>query len=197
MPDGRKRKLAGVAAAAGRAPARGRRRPAGAPKGKGTRGRAARLLGGVFPRLRMKGPLFGFASVCAIVEAGDGDRRVHVGQVDALGRRPDPSRRQKLLRGLDQPGMARVFAALGSSRRLAMLGAIFDGACSYAELVGRLNMKAGPLYHHVRELRLAGLLESDARDSYRLSKRGRYAWLAACSLDALLKGVRQVRRGGS
>jgi hypothetical protein len=197
MADARKRKPAGAAAAGGRVPRRGRKRRVAAPKGKGMGGRAARLLGGVFPRLRGKGPLFGFASVCAIVEAGQKEDRVHAGQVDALDRRPEGSRGQKLLRGLDQPGMARVFAALGSSRRLAMLGAIFDGACSYAALVGRLNMKAGPLYHHVRELRLAGLLESDARDSYRLSKRGTYAWLAACSLDALLKSVRQARRRGT
>jgi hypothetical protein len=126
------------------------------------------------------------------MEAGESGRRVHVGQVDALDRRPGGGRRRILLQELDQAGMARVFAALGSPRRLAMLGAIFDGAGSYAGLVGRLNMKAGPLYHHVRELRLAGLLEPDARDSYRLSKRGMYAWLAACSLDALLKGVRQA-----
>ena len=194
MAQARRRKPAGAAAAAGRVGRRGRKRAAAGPKGKGVGGRAAALLRGVFPRLRGRGPLFGVASLCAIVEAGQGQSRVHVGRVDALDPRPDGSRRQKLLRGLDQPRMARVFAALGSPRRLAMLGAIFDGAGSYAELVRRLNMKAGPLYHHVRELRLAGLLESDARDSYRLSKRGMYAWLAACSLDDLLKGVRQARR---
>ena len=187
MARARKRNVAGQARSAGRGTRIGRAGRSGVRRTQGRAGSAATLLGGVFPRLRRRGPLFGFGALCAIVEAEEGKRSVCVGPVDALDRRPDTSQREKLLEALDQTAMARLFGALGSPRRLGILGALFSGARSYAELVGRLNMKAGPLYHHVRELRLAGLLEPEGRDCYRLSKRGMYAWLAACSVDALLK----------
>ncbi|MFQ6048072.1 MAG: helix-turn-helix domain-containing protein [Phycisphaerae bacterium] len=112
--------------------------------------------------------------------------RLTVWRLEKFFQRPGRQPRQRLLASVGDPEAGRLFAALGHPHRLAILKAILTGADSYQQLRDRVGLKAGPLYHHVRELRLAGLLELGGRDSYHLSQLGQDVVLLACSLARMV-----------
>jgi len=81
--------------------------------------------------------------------------------------------------------IAKLFAAFGHPQRVAIMKAIFAGAGTYADLREKVGLKAGPMYHHLRELRLAGVLADGPRDVYRLTGLGRDALMIACSIASI------------
>jgi len=161
------------------------RRPSG--QGRGSGGRALATL---FPKVAKNPRLFGLAGVCGVVE-GDGTKpTVTVGRLEALFAKPARRPRERFVSAASDEQIAKLCNAMANPRRVAMLKAIFTGAGSYARLAETLGLRAGPLYHHVRELRLAGLLELAQRDTYRLTEYGKYALLLACLTQSLLSSVR-------
>lgn len=86
-----------------------------------------------------------------------------------------------------------AFAALGNSARMVILQLLLDGPATYRALQKATGLAAGPLYHHVNQLRLAGLILPKQRDLYELTRGGRNLYMIALTL-APLTGDRRRRR---
>ena len=83
-----------------------------------------------------------------------------------------------------------ILAALAHSVRIAILVKLLDGPASYRELQVHTGVKAGPLYHHVNQLRLAKLVLPKRRGLYAMSRGGRNALLLGLVLPAMAKDGR-------
>ena len=111
----------------------------------------------------------------------------------AEGRVPrswSPERRQevlaaKLRRKIRADRVARTLNVLGSAHRLRILGTLAGGAATYRQLVKTTKLRAGPLYHHVNQLRLAGLLRPKERDLYEITARGKRHLLMAAAMGSM------------
>ena len=82
----------------------------------------------------------------------------------AAGRKPPAQRRQRL---------ARLLEAVASAHRLAILDLLLQGPATYRGLQKATGLNVGPLYHHVNQLRSAGLIGPKERDLYWLTPAGR------------------------
>ena len=148
--------------------------------------RRASRIEALFPKFAKPGPWYGVASLCAVAEA-DGHRpRLRVAHLEQLFDKPARRPRHKFAHTINVQRVARLFNALANRHRIAMLQAMFAGAGTHAALTEQLGLKAGPLYHHVRELRLAGLVALEQRDLYRLTDRGNSGLMLAACFDSLL-----------
>jgi DNA-binding HxlR family transcriptional regulator len=87
--------------------------------------------------------------------------------------------------------LARTLAAVGHPQRLAILGTLLDGPAVYRALQHITGLKVGPLYHHINQLRLAGLIMPKQRDLYELTRGGRNLILAAAALGQLISDTRR------
>ncbi len=86
--------------------------------------------------------------------------------------------------------LSRVLTAFASPHRLKILISLLSGPQTYRALVRATRLKAGPLYHHVNQLRLASFLGPKARDTYVLTRAGRNVLLVALSLGPLMRDRR-------
>jgi len=148
-------------------------------------GRAGRIES-LFPKFAKPGPWYGLASLCAVAEAYGQRPRLRVARLEQVFHKPRARPRHDLGHTMKHQRLARLFNALANPHRIAILGAMLAGAGTYAALTEQLGLKAGPLYHHVRELRLAGLIAVGQRDAYRLTDRGKNAVMLASCFDSLL-----------
>lgn len=64
-------------------------------------------------------------------------------------------------------------ASLGHRIRLAILMTLTAGPASYQQLCKTTGLTAGPLQHHVRTLRQAGMVKTPQRNTYDMTDRGR------------------------
>lgn len=87
-------------------------------------------------------------------------------------------------------GVAEVLAAVASVHRVKMLAKLLEGPATYRALQKVTGLKAGPLYHHVAQLRLAGLIGPKQRDLYDLTRGGRNVALAVMTLPRLARDRR-------
>ena len=188
-----------VGAASGRAGGRGRRRKQTSPKG-GARRRGATVkkgeTGGVergvrgrstsFPRLGKGG---GCAAMLRIAEhaGGQHDEIIQVCVVgDGRGGRGATGRGKRAL-----AGACAAMMALGHVQRGRMMGKLLEGPATYRALQKVTALKAGPLYHHINQLRLAGLILPKQRDLYELTRGGRNLILAAMLLGPAVRDRRR------
>ncbi len=86
--------------------------------------------------------------------------------------------------------LARVLGALGSTHRLRILFKLLEGAATYRTLQKVTGLKAGPLYHHIAQLRLAELVGPKQRDLYDLTRAGRNVVVVASVLGSLSRDRR-------
>ncbi len=84
-----------------------------------------------------------------------------------------------------------AFAAMGHPQRARMLLALLQGPATYRTIQKVTKLKAGPLYHHINQLRLAGLIAPRQRDLYELTRGGRNLALVAIAASPLLKDHRR------
>lgn len=120
-----------------------------------------------------------------------------VGEWD--GKRPDVSVAQAAVGGrgsrattaAELTAAARALAALGHPVRLRIMRKLLDAPMTYAALRKLTRLGAGPLYHHVGTLRLAGLIMPKQRDLYELTRGGRNMILLAMTVPALAKDRRR------
>jgi len=61
----------------------------------------------------------------------------------------------------------------------------------YRSLQQLTKLKAGPLYHHINQLRLAGLILPKQRDLYELSRSGRNLIMTVMALGSLVRDRRR------
>jgi DNA-binding HxlR family transcriptional regulator len=80
---------------------------------------------------------------------------------------------------------ARILGVLGSRHRLRILGALAGGGATYRGLVKTTGLAAGPLYHHVNQLRLAGLVRPKERDLYEITPKGTRCLLMAVAMGRM------------
>lgn len=150
----------------------------------------ARLFG------TQKGREGGVGIAAAVVEWSDGrvdgaesfyDGRLMAGPASAAGTGMDCLLRS--VQAIALPGriklLGRLGSALGHAGRVKILVKLLEGPATYGTLVKVTQMKAGPLYHHVNQLRLAGLIRPKERDLYLLTRGGRNVLLIGLAMCQL------------
>lgn len=81
--------------------------------------------------------------------------------------------------------LASVCGALASDVRLLVLRELTLGPKSTAELLARVSIDRGQLYHHLRDLFVEGFVEQPSRGRYAATSRGEYVLLVAGHLAAI------------
>ncbi len=123
----------------------------------------------------------------AVIYAGSA--RIANARYDWQMERPVPG----LLQFLDnEPEMlAHTFAALGSPLRLSLLRELLQGPRTSQQLQEALDISsAGQLYHHLKDLLAAGLIQQKSRNLYALPVRNFIPFLVllATAFDTMGKG---------
>ena len=83
---------------------------------------------------------------------------------------------RRMVQRVNPQEIASLMASMASVHRIVILHRLLQGSAGYKELQTASKLKAGPLYHHVASLRLAGLIGPKARDTYELTELGATAW---------------------
>lgn len=95
-------------------------------------------------------------------------------------------------RSIKIPGhLPEVLAAVGHPVRLRILLKLLDGPVIYRSLQKLTKLKAGPLYHHINQLRLVGLILPKQRDLYELTRGGRNTIVAVLSMGSIIRDRRR------
>jgi predicted transcriptional regulator len=68
---------------------------------------------------------------------------------------------------------------------------LLEGPVTYRGLQKVTRLKAGPLYHHINQLRLANLILPKQRDLYELTRGGRNLILTAMAAGPLIRDKRR------
>jgi DNA-binding transcriptional ArsR family regulator len=123
--------------------------------------------------------------VLAVGEWDEGVAELAIGQAAVGGRGGKRTARAGGAQTTGLPASARVLAAMGHPVRLKIMRKLLDGPATYATLRRLTRLQAGPLYHHVGALRLAGLIMPKERDLYELTRGGRNGILVAMTLVAV------------
>ncbi len=87
--------------------------------------------------------------------------------------------------------VAPALSAISHEHRIRMMAELLTGPKTYQDLQKLTKLKAGPLYHHINQLRLAELILPKQRDTYELTRGGRNLILAAMALAPLISDKRQ------
>lgn len=118
----------------------------------------------------------------------DGSKRAFEVRVRSAGSKGKRSCSRALFKGVDQAALAQVLCSLGHPLRLAIAKRLLDGPCRYGDLAESVGVRAGPLYHHISSMRLAGLISTaSGRDQYELTPRG-------IRLAVLIPGIARLSR---
>ncbi len=166
---------------------------------------AARALAKWMPALRKQGGR-GVGAVLAVVEGGG--RRWDVSSVvcdhttplagrgagknNEDGPEMAGSRAARTLAAKVRPAeLAALLAAMSSVHRLRILLKLLEGAATYRTLQKVTGLKAGPLYHHIANLRLASLVGPKQRDLYELTRAGRDVLMGTLMLGPLSRDRRR------
>ena len=87
--------------------------------------------------------------------------------------------------------VCRVMAAMGHTTRAKLMTTLLRGPADHATLQQATKVAAGPLYHHVNQLRLAGLIRPKQRNTYELTRGGRNMILTAMALGSIVADARR------
>ena len=129
----------------------------------------------------------GFGAAISILENTEGSLDV----VEASGEWPFPrdaksagsGKKSTLRRPRVNKRVCVAMAAAGHEVRAKLMLKLLDGPATYRALKRVTKLEAGPLYHHINQLRLAGLILPKQRDLYELTRGGRNLILAMMVLD--------------
>ena len=86
-------------------------------------------------------------------------------------------------------------AALGNTVRARILVKLLREKATYNDLQKATKLQAGPLYHHINQLRMAGLIGPKQRDTYELTRGGRNLIMIIAAAAPLIRNGR-LRPGG-
>ena len=162
-----------------------KKRQAGPPAKRRGDSRKTRGSSGIRGVRQSKRQADGCALTVRVVERqGSSEDRADVSIVFAGG--PAPGRRAAGPTG----EIARILASVGHSARLRILWLLLKGPAVYRAVQRATGLQPGPLYHHINQLRLAGLIRPKQRDLYELTRGGRNVVLIATALNKLAKDVR-------
>jgi len=111
-----------------------------------------------------------------------------MGSMDVLPVCKKRERTARLIaRGAQPEQAARLLAALAHPQRIRILLKLLGGEATHRLLTKATRLKAGPLYHHLSELRAAGLIGPRVRDVYVLTSRGQRAILATLAFERMCR----------
>ncbi len=177
----------------------GRSRRRGGPK------RGPSAVAAWFPAVRSGGGGGGLGVAVAVIEGVAGewdvcvevdDRTVAARGAGRQGRAVGWVETARAAKGMATrarlKSLSRTLAALAHASRAAIVVKLLEGPANYRALQKVTGMKAGPLYHHVNQLRIAGLILPKERDVYGLTRGGRNVILGALALTRLA-GDRRAR----
>lgn len=156
-----------------------RKRSFGGKAKTGGKGRGKKTEESRFPQLRAKD---GCGVSLLIVERVGGElyetQRTYEVVIDGItgdaskgGGRGGRSSAKRL--GALAANACQAMAACGHPVRAIILTELLYGPATYRALQHAAKAKAGPLYHHIHHLRLAGLIRPKQRDLYELTRGGR------------------------
>jgi DNA-binding HxlR family transcriptional regulator len=91
----------------------------------------------------------------------------------------------------EQRRLSTTLAATGHVARLTILRLLLTGPATYQAVRHATKLKPGPLYHHINQLRLAGLILPKQRDLYELTRAGRNLLLLAMAMPKLVADRRR------
>jgi len=86
-------------------------------------------------------------------------------------------------------------AAAGSPMRARILLKLLREKATYSDLQRTTKLQAGPLYHHINQLRMAGLIGPKQRDTYELTRGGRNLIMIIAAAAPLIRNGR-IQAGG-
>ena len=142
-------------------------------------------------------------SALLLVDEWGGGSHEQVCQVARIGVRPEkPSLPKRLAASVGRrrfrasAATCRAFAAAGHPTRVKLLAKLVEGPATYRSLQTTTKLAAGPLYHHINQLRLARLILPKQRDLYELTRGGRNLVAAMAALEPLLRDGRRRPVGG-
>ncbi len=87
--------------------------------------------------------------------------------------------------------LSATLAALAHPTRVSLVVKLLEGPATYRALQKVSGAKAGPLYHHINQLRLAGLIMPKERDLYALTRGGRNVVLGTLVLMSVARDSRE------
>jgi len=94
-------------------------------------------------------------------------------------------------RGHVSVNVCRALAAVGHVERGRIMAKLLEGPATYRTLQRITKLKAGPLYHHINQLRLAGLMLPKQRDLYELTRGGRNLILTVMAMGGLVRDTKR------
>ena len=109
---------------------------------------------------------------------------------DGANRRKPGSRPTKTPKRVS-PQLCNALAAAGHPTRARILAKLLEGPSTYQAIKKSTRLEAGPLYHHINQLRVCGLLLPKQRDLYELTRGGRNLILAVMALTPLIRDRRR------
>lgn len=107
---------------------------------------------------------------------------------------PTAKAARRLVQRVNPQEIASLMASMSNAHRVVILHRLLQGSASYKELQTASKLKAGPLYHHVAFLRLAGLIGPKARDTYELTELGVRLAVLTAMLPKLVRAKRKRSR---
>ncbi len=136
----------------------------------------------------------GFACSISIVQAVEGKGREVSTSVESMiserrggGPRERSTAARNLVKGLNLEKIAASLGSLASTHRLTIVHRLMEGPAGYGQLREATKLQAGPLYHHIGFLRLAGVVGPKSRDVYELTESGRRLALLSVLVPKLLR----------
>ena len=84
-----------------------------------------------------------------------------------------------------------AIAAASHEYRVKLMVKLLQGPATYNDLHLVTKLKPGPLYHHINQLRLAGLILPKQRDFYELTRGGRNIIVGLMALAPLTSDKRR------
>ena len=169
--------------------ARTKPRPSALPsrRNRGPRRRASSNAGHVL-RARVAGPGFG-VRIILTEQTPEARDRVEVSQAWGPRRRSTRRGEKRRISTVDSATI-RALAALGHPQRVRILCSLLEDPGTYRSLKRVTRLKAGPLYHHINQLRLAGLIRPKQRDLYALTRGGRNVVLISAVMGKAIRDTR-------
>lgn len=101
--------------------------------------------------------------------------------------REKPTAWERRLAGAE---LRQILASLGHPARLKLLGKLLSGPAVYQSLKRATRLAPGPLYHHINQLRIAGLIRPKERNLYEMTRAGRNLILIVAASSGLLNDSR-------
>jgi DNA-binding HxlR family transcriptional regulator len=142
------------------------------------------------PALLGPNKAFGAAVVVAVADRVGEQAKISHATIEEVFQRPGMRPKGRLLDRADPEDLARLLGGLAHPDRVRLAKAILAGAGSHRELDKEMEMRTGPLYHHLRELERAGILVKASRNLYTVTERGRLVLFVATVLAGFGSGAR-------